>query len=231
MTSKSYRAVFFDAGGTLFKPHPSVGEIYARVARPHGMTVDAEKLEKRFREEFSKRDKHVSLKAHSSEKNEREWWKNLVKDVFKEFTPLRNFDRFFDELYDLFARAKVWKLDSEAIPLLRKLRARKLVIGIVSNWDSRLFSICEGMDVKKYFDFILASAVVGFAKPDVKIFEEALRLANAKPSEALHIGDSVENDFFGARHAGIDALLINRNGYPVDNVTSICSLNDVTHYI
>ncbi len=231
MYRKRYRAIFFDAGGTLFRPNPSVGAIYARVAGKYGMQADPLEVERFFREEFSKRDKQVALTAHASEKNEKTWWRNLVREVFKKVCELRRFDNFFEELYDLFARAEVWQLYPEAFGLLEELREKKFTLGIISNWDSRLFSICEEMKVKKFFHFILASAVVGSAKPDQGIFKVALKLAKAKPEEALHVGDSVENDFWGARGVGIDALFINRNGREVDGVSSIHSLREVLNYV
>lgn len=235
MLKNKYRALFFDAGGTLFRPNPSVGTIYAQVALAYGIQVNPEEVERIFRLEFESRDKQIALKAHSSEKNEKEWWKNLVRAVFEKakVTSLfgEHFDEYFEELYDLFARAEVWQLYPEARDLLETLQTKNLILGIVSNWDSRLFSICEEMDVKKYFKFILASAVVGSAKPHRGIFEEALKCAGVTPEEALHVGDSVENDFWGARGMGIDALLINRNKREVENVKSIASLSDILNYL
>ena len=44
MISK-FKAVFFDAGGTLLHPFPSVGEIYEEVASRYGCRVNANELE------------------------------------------------------------------------------------------------------------------------------------------------------------------------------------------
>lgn len=221
------KAVFFDAGGTLFQPQPSVGELYARTAVKHGMQVDPQKIESIFRAEFARRDKLESVEAHRSEKNEKEWWRSLVKDVFAQVTELKNFETYFEELYDLFARAEAWNLYPEVIPLLETLKARKLILGIVSNWDHRLHSICAEMRLEHYFDFILASAVVGSAKPDSGIFKEALKRAGVAPREAVHVGDSVENDYHGAKNAGIHALLVERSGRVPEGVETIPSLSGV----
>ena len=69
------------------------------------------------------------------------------------------------------------------------------------------------MGLAPYFDFILASTVVGAAKPDQKIFMEALQLSGVKASEACHIGDEPVADIKGAREAGVDAILVDRNGH------------------
>jgi len=56
----------------------------------------------------------------------------------------------------------------------------------------------------------------GIEKPYLPIFEEALRLGkyyqrqDILPCEAIHIGDQVDNDYFGAKNAGWNAALIKR---------------------
>lgn len=229
---RGIKAVFFDAGGTLFRPEPSVGEVYAEVAAHHGFTAPAEKIEKVFHELWTERDGLASLRGHSSEKKEREWWRGLVWDVFskleqtgdrlmeskdKTTCPLfvgeiEDFEAFFAELYDRFARPETWVLFPDALPTLKALKKHGKILGIVSNWDSRLFGICEGLGVRQHLDFVLASAVVGAAKPSPKIFQEALKQVGAAPHEALHVGDSLEDDVLGAERAGIQALFLDRKG-------------------
>src|SRR5947207_15900477 len=92
--------VFFDAGGTLFRPYPSVGEVYAATALRHGVPVSAEKVEKAFHAQWHARNGLSSLSAKSSDKIEREWWYRLVRDVFQNLKSFKNFDAFFEELYD-----------------------------------------------------------------------------------------------------------------------------------
>ena len=61
------------------------------------------------------------------------------------------------------------------------------------------------------------------AKPDPAIFRRALELAGAEPAEAVHVGDSLDNDVEGARAAGIRAVLIAREGRPPAGVESIAT--------
>ncbi len=208
---QSYKAVFFDAGGTLLHPYPSVGEVYAEVSSRYGCKAGAAQLEHLFRQHWLKRDGLADMASHNNEKIERTWWKNLVREVFEEAGGVNDFDAFFNELYDLFARPEVWRLYPDVKEILAHLKKQGKKIGIISNWDSRLFKICEGMGIHGNFDFILASAVFGASKPSPKIFEEALRLAGVKPQEAVHIGDSFEDDIHGAKGAGIEAILIDRH--------------------
>ncbi len=208
----SYKAVFFDAGGTLLHPFPSVGEIYKRVAHTHGCKIESEQAEKLFREVWLKRDGLSHMVNHSSsEKVERAWWRELVHEIFSHLGGVEDFETFFTELYDTFARPECWKLYPGTLEVLSAVQKKGKKTGIISNWDSRLLSICEGMELNQYFDFVIASAVFGASKPSPRIFEEALRRAGVQPHEAVHIGDSFEDDIKGARAIGMNAILIERH--------------------
>lgn len=207
----SFKVVFFDAGGTLFHPYPSVGEIYALVGAKYGCLGEAAQLEKLFRAAWLKRD---TLVSHSSEKIEREWWRKLVHDVFSAAGGVDDFEKFFDELYHCFGEAGAWRVYPGAVEVLEEIKRRGKKIAIISNWDSRLFHLCEGLGVKHHFEFILASAVFGASKPSPRIFEEALRKAGVRPQEAVHVGDSVEDDIQGALGIGMQAILIDRGHAP-----------------
>ena len=209
---KNRKAIFFDAGGTLLYPFPSVGEIYRDAALRHGCVADALLLEKKFHEVWLKRDGLTSLVAQTSEKVEREWWRSVVKEVFSEIAGLTNFDPFFAELYDLFAHPSVWRLYPETLEVLDELKHRKIRLGIISNWDSRLLLLCQGLALDRYFDLVLASAVFGASKPSPRIFQEGLRHFQVSPEEALHVGDSLEDDIHGARGVGMGAILVDRRG-------------------
>jgi putative hydrolase of the HAD superfamily len=58
----------------------------------------------------------------------------------------------------------------------------------------------------------VTSAQVGVRKPSPEIFAAALRMVRAEPWETLHVGDSVNEDVSGARQAGIEPVLISRDG-------------------
>lgn len=155
----------------------------------------------------------------------------MVKEVFDGRIKGSRFNDFFDELYDIFARPGTWRLFSDSLSTLRGLKQLGLVVGIVSNWDSRLFRLCDGLGVSRHVDFVLASAVVGTAKPGRRIFSEALRLARVTPGEAVHVGDSFTEDYWGARRMGLRALLVCRHPKPPSNAVVIKRLSDVMKFI
>jgi putative hydrolase of the HAD superfamily len=101
----------------------------------------------------------------------------------------------------------------EVPAVLRELRARGARLVVVSNWDVSLHGVLDRTGLAPLVDAALASAEVGAPKPDPAIFAAALAAAGGvAPSDALHVGDSVETDVEGARRAGIHAVLVARDG-------------------
>ena len=212
MLSK-YKAVFFDVGGTLLRVEPSVGDVYATYARSFGFKGSAKELNQLFQKEWTNLGGIESLGNRSGKEAERNFWKGLVYQVFEHYGGLENFEDYFEVIYEAFARKDHWHIFDDVISsgILNKLKKRGVTLGVVSNWDSRLHTILESTGLAEYFDFILASAEVGSAKPDKKIFIEAIRKSGVDPTEACHIGDDLRADIQGANSVGIEAILVDRN--------------------
>ena len=215
--SQKIKAIFFDAGGTLFRPFPSVGEIYARTASSFGVNCNPEILELKFHSAWKRRGGLSSLGAETNEAKERDWWHTLVREVFDSHGGVPRFEEFFEVLHRSFEEKHLWEIYPEVLEVLAILQKRGLTLGIVSNWDLRLPRLVRNLGLEPYFDFLLSSSVCGATKPSAKIFEEALKKANALPEEAIHVGDTYEEDFVGADRLGIRAFLLDRN----DNGNSV----------
>lgn len=122
----------------------------------------------------------------------------------------------------------------DAVPALRALRGLGLRLVVVSNWDASLPEVLGRVGLAQGLDGVLTSAEVGVRKPRREIFLRALAVAQAEPGEAVHVGDSVEEDVAGARAAGIDAVLLSRGGaqrategLPGVEVTTISTLREL----
>jgi putative hydrolase of the HAD superfamily len=100
----------------------------------------------------------------------------------------------------------------DAAPALEALRARGLRTICVSNWDYALPDVLQRCGLAGLLDGVVTSAEAGASKPDPAIFERALSLAGCSAAEAIHVGDSLEEDVGGARAAGLEALLLARDG-------------------
>jgi putative hydrolase of the HAD superfamily len=99
-------------------------------------------------------------------------------------------------------------------PALERFRERGQRLVVVSNWDVSLHDVLRRLALAKLLDGIVTSAEIGARKPSAKIFERALALAGVGADDALHVGDSLEEDLAGARAAGIEPVLISRDGTP-----------------
>jgi putative hydrolase of the HAD superfamily len=112
-------------------------------------------------------------------------------------------------------------------PALRELRAAGARLVIASNWDCSLPDWLGPAGVLDLVDGVVSSAELGEAKPAPAVFLRALELAGAGPDEAVHVGDSLENDVEGARAAGIRPLLLSRGGEAPAGVEVIRSLAEL----
>jgi len=210
---KRTRAIFFDAAGTLIKPARRVGESYAAIASHYGKSVTPAELFERFSVCFDSAPPLAFPGAVPSEIEalERRWWKRVVGRVFEPWGEFVGFNEFFDELFSYFAQPNAWQLYPEAIKTLAALNQRGMLLAVISNFDSRLVRILDGLNVGASFAQIFVSSAVGYAKPQPQIFEIALARLGIAPEQALHIGDSEAHDLQGANNAGVRALLIDRD--------------------
>jgi putative hydrolase of the HAD superfamily len=135
----------------------------------------------------------------------------VVEDVFQEVGMFDRFDSYFDELFELF-RHGAWKLFPETRGVLNSLERRGFKLGLISNFDTRVYDVCQALGIYKYFRSFVISSEAGFAKPSPQIFEIALNEQGVLAEESIHIGDSIEHDILGAKTLGINAVLLDREG-------------------
>jgi putative hydrolase of the HAD superfamily len=210
------KAVFFDAAGTLFTVNGSVGATYARLAEKHGKAVTVKDLEAGFRRCFAVAPPMAFPGASPTEIStlEKHWWKTVVQNVFAPLGSFPAFDAYFDELFTFFAQAEAWRLYPETVETLETLKAQGVIVGMISNFDSRLFGLLNGLGIAQFFDSVVISTQVGAAKPQAGIFTHALDHHNLAPEQALHVGDSYEMDILGAQAVGLTPVLIDRRAEP-----------------
>jgi len=233
------KAIFFDAAGTLIKPARQVGETYSLLARKYGVEVSPAEIAERFRLCFHAAPPLAFPGAAPAriEELERAWWQDLVRRIFEPRDGFRRFDDYFAELFTHFAQPDAWGLYPEVAETLSALERRSIVLSVISNFDSRLIGILEGLGTAHRFKHIFVSSRVGYAKPDRQIFHTALERHGLQVGDALHVGDSKEKDFLGANQAGLTGVLVERNGSGKSNfsprITSLESilslLDDLDH--
>lgn len=81
-------------------------------------------------------------------------------------------------------------------------------LGIIANQIAGAEKRLKQYGIGQYFDIIISSAEVGFAKPDKRIFLAALNQVDCSPSECVMIGDRLENDISPAAALGMHTVWI-----------------------
>jgi putative hydrolase of the HAD superfamily len=211
--STAPKAVFFDAAGTLFRVRGTVGEIYWRLAQPYGLQSTPEAIEQAFQEQFANAPA-LAFPGRSPDEvqvMERWWWERLMRVVFQEIGMFPGFNDYFNEVYEAFKGAGGWELYPETLKVLDGLKSDGRRIGIVSNFDSRIYDVCRALEISPYLDSVTISSQTGWAKPSPEIFSQALRSHGVKSDEAVHVGDEIEDDVQGALAAGLRPVFLDRS--------------------
>jgi putative hydrolase of the HAD superfamily len=206
------KAVFFDAGHTLLYAHPDLGSVYAEATAAFGVRLPPERYAETFVPVFKETTRIYAETSTASDAQDLAMWRDITRRIYHRLPELSGiaFDAWFEALYRRFGDPEVWKFYDDVESVLGDLRSRGLKIGIVSNWDTRLKTISDGLGLTRLVDFIVISAEVGVRKPDPRIFRMALDKAGVRPEEAIHVGDLPEEDAEGARRAGVRPVLIDR---------------------
>ncbi|NWF62189.1 MAG: HAD family hydrolase [Fischerella sp.] len=209
------KVIFLDAVGTIFGVKGSVGEVYSQIAREFGVATSAETLNEMFLQSFKAAPPPVfpDVQEQDIPQYEFEWWFQIASNTFKQagvFEQFYDFSAFFSEVYIHFGTAEPWFVYDDVIPALTKWQKMGIELGIVSNFDSRLYSVLQALELRDFFSSITISTQAGAAKPDPQIFAIALEKHNCEPAAAWHIGDSIAEDYQAAKAAGLRGIWINR---------------------
>ena len=232
MSKRKHDYIFLDAGYTLFAANPSPSAFYHQVCTRYGADITAEQMIEAMRgaridtvlPEMS--DPNTDL--FCSDEEDRQWWWNYDSDIFRRLgIPGEKHEDIFEDIYTFFSDPAAWELYPDTIESLEKLKSEQFSLAIVSNWNSSLRKVVDGLNLTHYFEFVIASAEAGSKKPSPKIFQLALERAGVEPSRAVHIGDTYQADILGARRAGIRGIMLDRRaGEHKDHeaITSLCEL-------
>ncbi len=181
--------IFFDVGNVFVSDDPAAAFLYRKLYEYTGgakrWTPD---------EFFAERLKHVTQGGHL--------WsfvRSLVAE--HEFEEWRKRTRA-----ELFSQ---WKRYSPPIPGMAEV-VKKLVrsyrLGLIANQPKQIREVLTERELWELFEVHAISEELGLEKPDPRIFSWALEKANVEPSEALMVGDRVDNDIAPARRLGMKGL-------------------------
>jgi putative hydrolase of the HAD superfamily len=209
------QVIFLDAVGTLFGVRGSVGQIYSELASKYGVSCAPEILDRYFYAAFKTSPPCVfpDVSLGDIPQLEYQWWKAINQQTFTTagvWEQFSDFDAFFDRLYQYFTTSAAWEIYPDVLMALRQWQQAGIPLGVLSNFDSRLYAVLKVLDLEQYFSTVTISTEVGAAKPQSEIFTVALSKYQSHPADAWHIGDSHGDDYLGASAVGITAIWIDR---------------------
>jgi FMN phosphatase YigB (HAD superfamily) len=87
-------------------------------------------------------------------------------------------------------------------PVLARL-GQRYRLGIVSNFTGNLQPCLEELDLARLFTVVSDSTIVGWSKPDARIFAHTLAALEVPAQRAWMVGDNFEADIRGAANLGM----------------------------
>lgn len=247
------RAVFFDLDDTLMEEEAPLVDAYRAACAPveerHGIPVDAFFAKARVlgREVFRTApaiDYLRAIDAGSSDllsaeydlnaphaNDMKDWLEQYRRGFFRD--GLRAFgiedDALADEVLERYIenRHAHHRVFPEAIEVLETLAARVPLVLVTNGPGHHQRAKVDAVGFGPYFKGIVVSGEVGMAKPDARMFDQALEIAGVEAREAIMVGNNLPRDIGGAQARGIPGAWINRIGESANGVTPRWEITDL----
>lgn len=210
------KAVFFDVGWTLSYPQRSLWDCFAEVIREEGIETSSDEVERAaYSMVAGRREQAITEFLDGAEYPDSDEAFEAIflamgHVMFKKVGLEGDSNARTRDVLERFWLLENWAVYPDVIDAIERLRARGILLGILSNATSDLVGFLEEIGLLQYFDFSVVSAIAGTRKPGRRIFELALAHAGVEPARAAHVGDMYLEDILGARNAGVRPFLIDR---------------------
>ena len=128
----------------------------------------------------------------------------LERNITNEEIAVRVAKRFRDR----FLEQSYWRVFSDTIPTIEKLRARGYGVHLISNNVPECRDILDFLGITDLFDSLTLSYEIGYEKPNRKIFEHALR--GHEKDINIMVGDNYTADIEGGLGASMLAIMVRK---------------------
>ena len=231
------KAIFFDWFNTLAHYYPPREELESQALKELGFAVSPKELsyglylgDKMMYEENAR----IPVRLRSRE-DQTQLYMRFHRTILKEV----NINASDEVVLKLLKRmlqlndSMKFVLFDDVITTLKTLKKQDLKLGLLTNLQTEVGSMCRELGIAEYLDFTVTSGEAGADKPQPPIFLKALELAQVTAAEAIHVGDQYQNDVLGARGVGIAPILLDRADYyaEIKDCPRIKSLSEVSKYI
>lgn len=213
--------LLLDAGWTILFPDY---HIIRQIIQENGYDIPEERLE-RLMAEFI-RDYDERLK--NSDQAEFDLFEWILARAGVD--PLR-ISSIASQLLARDAEASLWTYTYPWVhEALKRLARQGYRMSVISNADGHVAQELDYTGLARYFEEIFDSYIVGYAKPDPRLFEHAMAKLRVSPEECLFVGDVYYVDVLGANQVGMAALHLDRyglyDGWPGYRIPTVAALPD-----
>ena len=229
------KAVFFDLYHTLVRFEPPREELQAKALKDLGINVESRVLSRPLviADEFIYQEMARHPLSKRSEQDKTALWVQYQKVLLKEAGIKA------DEKLALGLLGKMQQVEmklvpfDDVVPALTELRNEGFILGLISNIERDMTPLLAETGLQSLLHVVVTSLDTGFSKPQPQIFQEALKKAGVKASEAIYVGDQYQVDVGGANKAGMKGILLDRGGYfaEVTDCPRIQRLDQVAEYL
>lgn len=229
------RAVFLDFYNTLVRFEPSREQRQAQVCREFGLETSALAL----RSAYPMADDYFYHETARKPLEARPEAERL--QVFAEYelrilnggglkVPFQTALQIWQRMRQLPTKFALYE---DALPAIKSLKQRGVVLGIISNITKDWVKIFAELGLDSQLDFIITSVEVPPGKPSPSIFLRALERACTSADQAIHVGDQYHIDVVGAKSVGIRPLLLDRDDFyaEITDCPRLRSLSEVVNYL
>lgn len=208
--SRKYTHLFFDLDNTLWDFDRN-----AKLAMRE--TVDELKLNGQmpdfdlfydFYEAINKQlwEAYRKQEVRKNELITRRFAKTLDHFNIKNVDPVAMNDRYLHHM------AQQTTLVEDALTVLTELKRKNYKLQIITNGFREVQRAkLKTSGIAHFFDHVFISEDLNYPKPDIRVFQHAIRSSNAKKEKSIMIGDNWETDILGARNFGIDQVFFTKD--------------------
>lgn len=188
------KAVFFDLFFTLIAPN------YLEVNNEY----DVLKLTKEEWEYYAENDELYRERALGNVKDD----VIIVKKILERMS----YDATNEQVIEIINRRSdrmkraLMMIDKEIIDTIRIIKEKGIKICLISNVDSMDCKFWNQSPLSKFFDYAVFSCNVGMLKPEIGIYEFALRRIGVNPEDSIFVGDGGFEELFGAKRVGMKTV-------------------------
>lgn len=228
------KVLIFDFFGTLVSTPESLfvgeGRQTWQLLKKHGYQIELEVFKRNWEDCLSRMEAESNIDC--AEFHFFGFVRTFLNEKFPSKSPTFRLVKLLAETF-LWEWNQGVKLFDESTKVIHHL-STNYRLGLISNthYPDLIYRNLAKARLNSAFDVTVTSVEFGIKKPDPRIFEHAVSLLGVKTRDCIYVGDDPREDYEGAIRAGMEALLIDRDGrYPDFTGNRISKLTELISWL